>query len=423
MTKEKILTEGYGVKMNNTDLKFNEEYKRVQENVKKLVIGNKYKYAELMELLELPIKRGKGKTNQINRIKEYIQWDSKTKIYNGIIKDAEPVTKKTTSSEYYELVKDCFLTNLHEYIKRNPTKNRLNLSYNKALLMCDIVSDGYMLTNSKHGVEIASELLEIDTLSISTYREKLRSDGISILESTLNQMMKADLIYYEKGITFVKFKRDVHGHPIKILNERGALVNEATYTRATMEEMEALMECKAVILEEMLPDIKPANRMYVLKATGKYDKYYKRVLDKLSDYGINIDNFFNGYDILLNKTNTNYNTESFLQSMDLKNKMSLKMLETKDKYYRNILYYECFSNEAYENKINKISNVMIDNDYEFNNSLEGKLSKAEITDNIDELKQRVKVVESSKAISVIEYDAYLDKLNNMIKELYTQISA
>lgn len=195
----------------NKDLngQFIEEFNLVQDNANKLIVGEKYSYPKLMELLKLPIKKGECRTSQIKRIQHYIQWDTKTKVYSGIIEDAIPVLKKTNTSAYYELVKDCLLFKLQEFIEEHPNVPYLYLSYDRAIYMCDLVSEGFLLTKTFDGSEIAGALLGISGNFIRKYREQLRKDAISITNNTLKNMKKDNLIYYEE-VNKLNYTKDNH---------------------------------------------------------------------------------------------------------------------------------------------------------------------------------------------------------------------
>ena len=408
----------------NKDLngQFIEEFNLVQDNANKLIVGEKYSYPKLMELLKLPIKKGECRTSQIKRIQHYIQWDTKTKVYSGIIEDAIPVLKKTNTSAYYELVKDCLLFKLQEFIEEHPNVPYLYLSYDRAIYMCDLVSEGFLLTKTFDGSEIAGALLGISGNFIRKYREQLRKDAISITNNTLKNMKKDNLIYYEECILFMEYERDEFNNIVTVTSEEGIL-EKATHRRASIIEAKALMECKSIVLKQMLPNIEPNKRIFKLKNRNKYEEYRKNVVALLkSEFGINIDSFYDGYEIALNETNTEYNTEYYLQKLSLKNKIKAKMLNCNNAEYRKALECDIFKEglfgeevitEANEVIIN-VTNMMVE-DAEINNALKVEVRNKSYEKKLSELKDEIKKVGNNKTASD-------DRFNDELNALKSQIS-
>ena len=129
--------------MTKTSAMLVEEFNAVMDNASKLVIGEKYTYAKLMEALGLPIKsNGSTKTNQIKRVQQYIFWDTKTKIYSGINEEAVPLIRNNTG-DYYESLKNCFSGELNAYIEEHKNQMTLTIGYDKFLQMCGIISNTF----------------------------------------------------------------------------------------------------------------------------------------------------------------------------------------------------------------------------------------------------------------------------------------
>lgn len=364
--------------INNTDLRFQEEFDTIMKNIGKLEVGSKYKYPLMVSNLEIEFKpSGATRQAQIKRIKTYLNWESRTGLYSGLVNEGEgveAVMKKTTSSEYYELVRDCFLLNLAELIEDNPTKEVFTLGYTRVLKMAELISEGYLAIATKEDVKIASELLDVDTNSIAVYREKLRQDGISIVRSTLNQMKKEKLIVCDEIVTFFSYLRDSEGNLIFKTNNKGEIVRDVIYTKADIKQREILMECESLVLKEMYPKVEPRYRMYIVKVNSQYDTFRHNVIVKLKEYKIFIDGYFECYEIDLNKSDTKNNIGKILtrQALELKMKICNKMRDIKDKNYKETIRNNSFGKIKYQEKINTMNGVMVWNDSKFNTQLEHK---------------------------------------------------
>ena len=71
--------------ISKTDETLIQEFNTIMDNASKLIVGEKYTYAKLMETLGLPVKaKGSTRIKQIERLKQYLNWDNKTRIFDGI---------------------------------------------------------------------------------------------------------------------------------------------------------------------------------------------------------------------------------------------------------------------------------------------------------------------------------------------------
>ena len=184
--------------MSKTSAMLIQEFNTIMDNAEKLVVGEKYKYAKLMETLGLPVKaNGSTKINQIKRVKQYLNWDSKTKIYSGINEDAIPALKKTNTSEYYEPIKDCLIYELNLYIAEHKEQESLFITQDELLSMW-IDNKNFFLAERNCVSVIVGEILNLTTNGIKEYSKRLSCDVIEICDNALNNMQKEGLIQYKK---------------------------------------------------------------------------------------------------------------------------------------------------------------------------------------------------------------------------------
>lgn len=185
--------------MSNTDEMLIQEFNTIMDNAEKLIVGNKYSYPKLMEALCLPIKaKGAGRVNQVKRIKQYLNWDSKTKIYSGINEDAIPVLKKSNTSEYYELIKDCLIYELNLYIAEHKEEESLFITQDELLFAWIIDNKNLFLAEYNCVSAIIGEILNLTTNDVKRYLKYLSHDAIPICDNALNNMKKENLIQYKK---------------------------------------------------------------------------------------------------------------------------------------------------------------------------------------------------------------------------------
>ena len=401
---------------------FIKEFNLVFDNAEKLVVGQKYKYADLMTILGLPIKKdGKCKTTQIKRIQSYIQWDSKTKIFDGIIEDAIPILKKTNTSEYYDSIKDCTIFNLQQYIDKNPTQGYLYLSYDRTLFYCDIVSEGFLLTKNNKASEIASGLIGVTSDFLIRYREQFRTDAIKIVDKAFENMQSDGLLSYEKCVMFVEFQRDEFNNVIININDSECkLLKKASHRKAEMYEVEALNKCKHIVLEQMLPHVEPNKRIFVLKNTDRYKHYRENVMELMrSEFNIDIDSFYNAYEIDLTKVNMKYDADYFNERSNLKLKFKAKMKKCNNVNYRKALETVMRQKEGefgvdIEDAIIEVNKMIID-DSEVNEKLRVEVYTYELEKYKNKISAKLKEVKRTKTKTD-------DKTNDELNSLKQQIT-
>lgn len=392
--------------MSNTDETLIQEFNDIMDNAEKLVVGEKYSYPKLMEALGLPVKaKGAGRVNQVKRIKQYLNWDSKTKIYSGVNEDAIPVLKKSNTSEYYELIKNCLSLELNAYIEEHKNQVSMLIGYNKLLFMCGITSSIFRLMKDSFVIEKTSKKLDVPTDTIKAYSQCLRADAKVIAENAIRNMRKEGLLEYENAVIFLIYNREADGSINKFLNENGEYVEDTTFRKATDEEVDILTKVKSKVLENMLPDVAPSNRMYTVIARNKYDDYEKDVINELKEkYNINIDGFFNGFEIDLGSFKGKCNDDFLFANLELKGKFQKKMLNSTEKVYRGtleknvVLDEEGLFGEAYEEAIeasitdviNKLNKVMIVGDEDFEKELKTSILEYKFNERKKENEKRIK---------------------------------
>ena len=383
--------------MSNTDLELIQEFNSVMDNAEKLIVGNKYTYAKLMEALGLPVKKcGSAKTNQIQRVQQYIFWDTKTKIYSGVNEEAVPVLKGNNTGDYYESLKNCFSGELNAYIEEHKNQMTLTIGYDKFLQMCGIISNTFKLTKRGFARIKASEKLGVTSESVRVYRDRLRVDAIEIAENMLKNMKKNGLVDYANVIMFMLFERDEHGNIVKEKNKDGQYVKKATFRTASDEEVEMLSNAKNKILERMLPNVDASKRSFVIRNNSKqYKEFREDVLNYMRmKYNINIDGFFNGYELDLYSFKGKCDDDFFLAKQQVKNKFQAKMINCKDKTYLKAIEDSALKEEGNfadnASVISKLNEIMILDDEEFHKELNDSLfkhdtdeHKKEILDDMD----------------------------------------
>ena len=369
-----------------------EEFNAVMDNASKLVIGEKYSYPKLMEALGLPVKsKGSTRLKQIERLKQYLNWDSKTRVFYGINEDAVPLIRNNTG-DYYESLKNCFSGELNAYIEEHKNQMTLTIGYDKFLQMCGIISNTFKLTKRGFARIKASEKLGVTSESIRVYRDRLRVDAIEIADNMLKNMKKNGLIDYNNIIMFMLFERDERGNIVKEKNKDGQYVKKATFRTASDEEVEMLSNAKNKILERMLPNVDASKRSFVIRNNSKqYKEFREGVLNYMRmKYNINIDGFFNGYELELGSFKGKCDDDFFLAKQQVKNKFQVKMINCKDKAYLKAIEKEEGNFDDNASVISKLNEIMIVGNEEFHKDLSDSLfkhdtdeHKKEILDDMD----------------------------------------
>lgn len=365
--------------INKTDEAFQEEMELILKHVDKLVIGDKYKYPMLVEELELPFKKGKGKQSQIKRITTYLNWDSRTGLYSGIKKGADEVKavmKKTTNSDYYEFVRDCLISNMVENMELQPSLETYTYSKTSVLQMSEIISEGYRLSCKDKGNLIASELTGINTRAIANYKEILRKDGLAIVESTLRQMSKQSYLTLSDTIILMQYVIDEQGKRVK--NSKGKY--QIIYHNATHTQRVKIKEIETEILFEMYPKLERSKRLFVCSQHGEYNTFRNKVCKRLFEkYQINVDRYFEAYLISPNKSNTDYNFERLASECVLNTKMRMcdKMKGSKSKALRQSLQENSFGSSGLIDTISELNSRFIFNDEDFNEGMRQALEREE----------------------------------------------
>ena len=369
-----------------------EEFNAVMDNAEKLVVGEKYSYPKLMEALGLPVKsKGSTRLKQIERLKQYLNWDSKTRVFYGINEDAVPLIRNNTG-DYYESLKNCFSGELNAYIEEHKNQMTLTIGYDKFLQMCGIISNTFKLTKRGFARIKASEKLGVTSESIRVYRDRLRVDAIEIADNMLKNMKKNGLIDYNNIIMFMLFERDERGNIVKEKNKDGQYVKKATFRTASDEEVEMLSNAKNKILERMLPNVDANKRSFVIRNNSKqYKEFREGVLNYMRmKYNINIDGFFNGYELELSSFKGKCDDDFFLAKQQVKNKFQVKMINCKDKAYLKAIEKEEGNFDDNASVISKLNEIMIVGNEEFHKDLSDSLfkhdtdeHKKEILDDMD----------------------------------------
>ena len=406
--------------MTKTSAMLVEEFNAVMDNAEKLIIGEKYSYPKLMEALGLPVKsKGSTRLKQIERLKNYLNWDSKTRIYSGINEEAVPLIRNNTG-DYYESLKNCFSGELNAYIEEHKNQMTLTIGYDKFLQMCGIISNTFKLTKRGFARIKASEKLGVTSESIRVYRDRLRVDAIEIAENMLKNMKKNGLVDYTNVIMFMLFERDEHGNIVKDKNKDGQLIKKATFRTASDEEVEMLSNAKNKILERMLPNVDASKRSFVIRNNSKqYKEFREGVLNYMRmKYNINIDGFFNGYELELGSFKGKCDDDFFLAKQQVKNKFQAKMINCKDKAYLKAIeeVEGNFADSA--SVIGKLNDVMILDDEEFHKELSDLLfkhdtdeHKKEILDDMDADERNFKENERNFKEKQIYNKGRLNKVN------------
>ena len=354
-----------------------EEFNAVMDNAEKLVVGEKYSYPKLMEALGLPVKsKGSTRLKQIERLKQYLNWDSKTRVFYGINEDAVPLIRNNTG-DYYESLKNCFSGELNAYIEEHKNQMTLTIGYDKFLQMCGIISNTFKLTKRGFARIKASEKLGVTSESIRVYRDRLRVDAIEIADNMLKNMKKNGLIDYNNIIMFMLFERDERGNIVKEKNKDGQYVKKATFRTASDEEVEMLSNAKNKILERMLPNVDANKRSFVIRNNSKqYKEFREGVLNYMRmKYNINIDGFFNGYELELSSFKGKCDDDFFLAKQQVKNKFQVKMINCKDKAYLKAIEKEEGNFDDNASVISKLNEIMIVGNEEFHKDLSDSLFK------------------------------------------------
>ena len=391
--------------ISKTDETLIQEFNTIMDNAEKLIIGEKYTYAKLMETLGLEVKpKGSTRMKQTERVKQYIFWDSKTKIYSGVNEEAVPMLRKANNGEYYELIKNCFSTELYDFIQEHKHQATYIMSYDRLLSMCGITSDTFKLAKHTFAEVKIGEKLELKSETVKIYRQQLKKDAKKICVNALNNMKKEGLIDFDEATFFMFYERDICGDIDKARNKDGEYTEKISYIRrATDEEVSILETVKSKVLEQMFPNVEPNKRSYKLLITNKYKTYATKVLKSLKmKHNINIDGFFDGFEIDLDSFKGECDDSFLLTRYELKLKFKAKMINCKDKTYLNAIEKEKGNFADNASVIDKLNEIMIVGNEEFHKELIDSLFKHNMNEHKNELLNDVAVDE--RAFGACEKD-------------------
>ena len=391
--------------MSNTDEMLVQEFNLIMDNAGKLIVGNKYTYAKLMEALGLPIKaKGSTRMKQVERLKQYLNWDSKTCIFDGINEDATPCLKGTYTSEYYELIKNCLSTELYDYIQEHKHQATFIMSYDRLLSMCGITSDTFKLAKHTFAEVKIGEKLELKSETVKIYRQQLKKDAKKICVNALNNMKKEGLIDFDEATFFMFYERDICGDIDKGRNKDGEYTEKISHIRrASDEEVSILETAKSKVLEQMFPNVEPNKRSYKLLITNKYKSYANDVTKFLKEkHNISIDAFFDGFELDLDSFKGKHDDAFLLTKYELKLKFQAKMINCKDKNYLKPIENEKGNFGDNASIISKLNEIMIVGNEEFHKELIDSLFKHNVTEHKNEILNDVNTDE--RAFNACEKD-------------------
>ena len=304
-------------------------------NIENLEEGMEVKnYKKLCELLELPVKNGKARKTQIKEIERHMKYNTNghkiiiEKIYS---QPKEKVDNRSLGNnslfgiESQKLILDLLVRN---------DNNTLFLSTCRLLKALEIINDNYAIC--RQNIPKLSKLIEMDEKYIYDFYTSTHGTLKSALETTLNQLQKKSLIFWNKIITVCIETAYVESNDmnktkiIKKSDNRKTIkyrVNK-DYRPATDDEIELILSTEREVLDIMGFD----NKQDVFLAF-KWNEYNKLVMDQLYDKA-NIVYYYSSYKIISNKHHVLKELENIKKmhlQMILNTKVSCRLLVNADK--------------------------------------------------------------------------------------------
>ncbi len=244
--------------------------------IKKLKQGEKFKnYKQLCEELGLPVKTGKSKILQMEKLEELYQFKREGQAYvvECVTQQVVPRKEKRGGSHNKKYANEIEIIML--YILNNSNEGDFECSASSAMEACSLVNRNYL--DGRYNVGETSEVMAIEKEYIYDFYARTHSRLKKTFERALKSMKDKSLILYDEIIK------------IKVTNERGSWY----YREATRQERKSIM---AVERAYMLKH--GCENKQELFARGRWHEFDREVREELKE--LEIEDYFNAYRILKN---------------------------------------------------------------------------------------------------------------------------
>lgn len=259
--------------LSKTDKQLQEEQQLILCNRNKLIVGQRYTYKQLVDVLGILPRDGNAKPRQIKRIRNYIEWGKDTEyiVLNNALEIGifnEVVTKGKNSIYFkdisivilYKLVNKCLSNIDDEYIIR--------LSRNQAIRLAELVSEDFSLATT-YTRQVLADTLKLSVLETHQYISYIKSQAVSIFISACNELEKKEIICIDQNLLIMY--RDKETDIIKV---------------ASQLEIEEITKAEETVLANM-----KLKSYYHAHVTNKWAEFRKNVCSHLGiiNYWANFD--------------------------------------------------------------------------------------------------------------------------------------
>lgn len=184
--------------------------------------------------------------------------------------------------------------------------NPIYLTTREMLGKTCLVSNNFLVA-SKQGYATATAIyFNTEERYVNSFINDVRSRGQYIVESTLEQLRKDNMLMWSKEFYIYEYEQELTQH-FKKPKVYGKVKSKGRI--ATDKEKEFIMGVRSEVAKEMGYTDKSLN---VLIQDGKYNIFNKRVLDKLREE--NIHSYYYTYKIILNRKGVKYELDEFEKS-------------------------------------------------------------------------------------------------------------
>lgn len=271
--------------------------------IKKLKVGQAYKYKELCEVLKIDYKSGKSKQLQLQDLERYFKYNKEgTKIIIDEIykrpKTKIDNRKGGNNKVYTDDIEKLILNIIYNQTQEDINKLTINLSTNQLLTTLNIVNNNYK--EGRKNIAELSKHLKIDKEFIYEFFNVTSTELKKKLERGLNSMRKQFLIKYSKSINIhiekVIIERNLVGDPL--LDDKGNVLYTKIieHREATDDEKKLILLTERKVLESMY--LKDTQDAFV---SGNWDRFKKKVAKELKKH-TGIEYYYETYKIIYNSS-------------------------------------------------------------------------------------------------------------------------
>ena len=343
-------------------------------NIENLEEGMEVKnYKKLCELLELPVKTSNSKKSQMKELERYVDFEQKGQkiiIQEIYSQPKEKIDNRSLGNNSLFGIESQKL--ILDLLARNDN-NTLFLSTCRLLKALEIINENYAIC--RQNIPKLSKIIEMDEKHIYDFYTSTHGTLKSALETTLNQLQKKSLIFWNKIITVCIETAYIESNDmnktkiVKNSDDKKTIKYKVNkdYRPATDGEIELILSTEREVLDTMGFE----SKQDVFK-NFKWNEYNKLVMNQLYDKA-NIVYYYSSYKIISNKRHVLKELENIKKmhlQMILNTKVSCRLLVNADKRHsasQDNIYIDDYKDrdlirakEEYLENNHKLINLLID---------------------------------------------------------------